>query len=70
MPKKVAAMDYARCRPDECYENGVCAASLVCQHGSLTQQNTHEEPEITPSKWCHGCAKCVHACPLKAIMML
>jgi len=70
MPKKVVAMDYNKCRPDGCGENGVCAASLVCEYGSLIQQNPHEEPEITPSKWCHGCAKCVQACPLKAIRML
>jgi translation initiation factor RLI1 len=70
MPKEVAAVDYARCHPDSCSDNGVCAASLVCEHGSLIQQNSFEEPEVTPSKWCHGCAKCVRDCPFKAIRML
>jgi translation initiation factor RLI1 len=70
MPKQVVAVDYERCRPDNCEDSGVCTASLVCEYGSLTQQSPYEEPEVIPSKWCHGCSKCVQACPLKAIRVI
>ena len=69
MPKKIPAVDYTVCKPEEC-DNGVCLAALECEHGSLTQESPYEMPEINPAKWCHSCAKCVNACPLKAIRMM
>jgi len=69
MPKKVAAIDYEKCCPEKC-DSGVCVAAQVCEHGSLKQEAPYETPEINPSKWCHGCAKCVQACKLKAIKMM
>jgi len=69
MPKKVATVDYTKCCPEKC-DGGVCVAARECEHGSLKQEIPYETPEINPSKWCHGCAKCVKACPLKAIRML
>jgi len=69
MPKKAAALDYEKCRPDKC-GNGVCLASLECERGSLVQSSPNEPPEINPGRWCRGCAKCAAACPFKAIRML
>jgi len=69
MAKKVAAVDYTKCNPEKC-DGGICSAARECEHGSLRQEGAYEVPEIHPSKWCHGCAKCVQACPSKAIKML
>jgi MinD superfamily P-loop ATPase len=69
MPKKVPAIDYTKCCPEECH-NGVCVAVLECEYGSITQEKPCETPEINPAKWCHSCAKCVIACPLHAIRMM
>ena len=69
MSKKIAAVDYERCHPEDC-ANGVCLAVLECEHGSLMQEALYEVPEINPAKWCNGCAKCAQACPNKAIKML
>jgi len=69
MPKKVAALDYEKCCPEECGQ-GVCVAMSECEHGCLKQESPYEMPEINPAKWCHGCAKCVKSCPLKAIKMV
>jgi len=69
MPKKIPAIDYATCHPEKC-DQGICVAMLDCEHGSLVQEGPYEVPEINPAKWCHGCAKCVRACPLRAIRMI
>jgi Fe-S-cluster-containing hydrogenase component 2 len=69
MAKKVPAVDYAQCRPENC-DNGVCSASLECEHGSLVQEEPYETPEVNPAKWCHSCAKCARACPLGAIRLI
>jgi len=69
MPKKMPAVDYARCDPGQC-DKGICQAALECEFGSLVQENPYETPEINPAKWCHSCAKCVKACPLEAIRMM
>jgi len=69
MPKKIPVIDYTRCHPEEC-DKGVCVAALECEYGSLVQEAPYEVPELNPAKWCHSCAKCVKACPLKAIRML
>jgi ferredoxin len=69
MPKKVPAVDYGKCSPEEC-SDGICAAALECEHGSLFQESPFEQPEINPAKWCHSCAKCVRVCPREAIRMM
>ena len=69
MPKKEAAVDYGRCRPETC-DRGVCVAALECEHGSLVQEMPYEPPETNPARWCRGLAKCASACPPKAITMM
>ena len=69
MPKAAAVVDCQKCHPERCDE-GVCRAVLECEYGSLLQESAYEAPEINPAKWCHGCAKCAQACPVKAIRML
>ena len=69
MPKRPPTIDYTRCHPEKCDE-GLCVALLECEYGSLVQEDPYEVPEINPAKWCHSCAKCAKACPLKAIRML
>jgi len=69
MPKRTPTIDYTRCHPEKSDE-GLCVALLECEYGSLVQEDPYEVPEINPAKWCHSCAKCAKACPLKAIRML
>ncbi|MDY6892412.1 MAG: hypothetical protein SVO26_01680 [Chloroflexota bacterium] len=69
MPKKAPVVDYNECHPEKC-DKGVCVAALACEYGSLVQEEPYEMPELNPAKWCHSCAKCVTACPLKAIKMM
>lgn len=69
MPKRIAVVDYSKCRPEGC-DQGVCAAAMQCEYGNLAQEDIYEAPEVNPAKWCRGCAKCVQACPLKAIRMM
>lgn len=69
MTKKIAAVDYEKCRPEEC-DKGVCVAAAECEHGNMVQEAPYETPEINPAKWCHSCAKCARACPLGAIRMM
>ncbi len=69
MPKRIAVVDYSKCRADEC-DSGVCAAAMQCEYGNLAQENLDEAPEVNPAKWCRGCAKCVNACPFKAVRMM
>jgi translation initiation factor RLI1 len=69
MPTRVAVVDYHKCHPAKC-DHGICLAVFECEHGSLMQEEPYEAPERNPAKWCHGCAKCIQACPFKAIYML
>ena len=69
MPKKIAYVEYGKCHPEKC-DQGICLAALECEYKSLIQRSPYEAPETNPAKWCRSCAKCVQACPLKAIRML
>lgn len=69
MAKKVAHVDYQRCHPESC-DHGECLAALECEYGYLAAEGAYEAPEVNPVRWCHGCAKCASACPMKAIRML
>lgn len=68
MPKRMVIVDYHKCRPEHC-ENGICAAALACPLKLVKQEAPYETPMLTPSP-CRDCAKCVRACPLRAIDLI
>ena len=68
MPKKMAVVDYHQCLPEKCL-NGVCLAVLACPKKILSQEDPYEMPDPLPTM-CLGCAKCVQACPLKAVLLV
>jgi translation initiation factor RLI1 len=67
MTRKMALLDFAKCRPENC-EGGVCAASLVCPLKLLQQETPNSVPLPQPSA-CRACGDCVRACPQKAIYL-
>jgi NAD-dependent dihydropyrimidine dehydrogenase PreA subunit len=69
MARKVPAVDYTLCRPEEC-AGGICTAALECEKGRLIQAEAGETPEVNPAKYCHSCTKCAKTCPLKAIKLI
>ncbi len=66
MPRKIALVDYNKCRADLC---GVCPASAACPKKVLVQESSGETPMADPVL-CRGCGDCVRACPLKAVEVL
>lgn len=68
MLKKMALVDYKKCRPELC-DGGVCVAVLVCPHKLIEQEAPYEVPLPSPYL-CQNCAKCVLACPLRAIELM
>jgi len=67
MPNTMITLDYHKCRPDLC-NAGVCAAAPSCPLSIIEQEELFGFPMANPSA-CKGCAKCVNACPLKAISL-
>jgi len=68
MARKLALLDYHKCRPEEC-EDGICAAALACPSKLLKQEYPYTTPEPEPSA-CRACGDCIRACPLNAIKMV
>lgn len=68
MPKRIAVVDYGRCRPEKC-DGGICVAVSACPNKILKQAAPCEMPNPS-SAMCVGCGVCVQACPLKAIRMM
>jgi translation initiation factor RLI1 len=66
MAKKMALVDFNKCRPEKC---GVCPAAEACPHKLLVQEAIAQAPMTDPSL-CRGCADCVRACPEKAIQIV
>ena len=67
MARKMALIDYNKCRPEKCHE-GVCAAALACPLKLLQQDNPYAVPMPDPFS-CRACGDCVRACPQKAIQL-
>ncbi|MBI2866170.1 MAG: 4Fe-4S ferredoxin [Chloroflexi bacterium] len=65
MPK--AVLDETRCQPSQCPE-GRCLARRHCPVKALWQEEPFATPFLSGGK-CNGCAKCVPACPPRAIIM-
>jgi len=68
VPRKMALVNYRKCRPQSCAE-GKCAAALACPHKLIRQDAPYETPMPDPAI-CRGCAKCAVACPHKAIELM
>ena len=73
MIRKIALLDYWKCRPEDCVDGvcaaGVCAAAMACPSGLLKQEQPYTVPLPGPSA-CRACGKCVRACPQKAIKLV
>lgn len=67
MPKKIAVIDYQKCKPESC-QDGICLAVSACQKRTLKQEAPYEQPE--PPIICVGCGTCVQACDQAAIILL
>jgi translation initiation factor RLI1 len=68
MLKKMALLDFNKCRPGEC-DGGVCAAARACPSGLLKQEAPFTIPQPEPYA-CRACGECVRACPQKAIRII
>jgi translation initiation factor RLI1 len=68
MPKKMALVQFDKCRPGVC-KNGICAAAEACPRKLITQEDPYDIPMTDPSL-CKGCGDCANACPAKAIMIM
>ncbi|MFU8794030.1 MAG: 4Fe-4S binding protein [Dethiobacteria bacterium] len=60
-------LNYQKCRPDLC-NSGYCTAIPACPLKLIEQEEKYGFP-MTNSAVCKGCAKCVTACPFKAITL-
>jgi translation initiation factor RLI1 len=67
MTRKIALVDYNRCRPEAC-DNGICATAQACKLKLLHQDAPYTAPLPDPFS-CRTCGDCVRACPLKAIQL-
>ncbi|MGQ9674201.1 MAG: 4Fe-4S binding protein [Chloroflexota bacterium] len=65
LPK--AVVDPERCRPHRCAD-GLCPVRKSCPTRAIRQEEPFDTPASDPSR-CHGCSKCVAACPLRAIFL-
>lgn len=64
--RKMALLDYHKCNPAECNDDGICAAALACPSKLLQQEEPNLAPMTEPS-FCRACGDCVRACPMGAI---
>ena len=69
MPRKTVVIDYKNCEPEECSDDGICQAMLVCEKKIITQEATYEMPDVKASM-CLSCATCAQACPQHAIKVM
>ncbi|OGO17383.1 MAG: hypothetical protein A2Z02_00865 [Chloroflexi bacterium RBG_16_48_7] len=69
-PKANIRVDYQKCKPDQCSNDGACPAAEVCPVKALRQEEKNDFPFLHPSKFCRGCQVCAEKCPLQAIEKL
>jgi len=67
MARKMALVDYQKCRPEN-YDSGLCAAAQACPSKLLRQEAPYSQPMPEPS-FCRACGDCIRACEQKAIRM-
>ena len=67
MTRKMALVDYNKCRPEEC-NDGLCTAAQACTLKLLQQEAPYSMPIADPLS-CRACGDCTRACPLKAIQL-
>ena len=60
-------IDYKKCHPKECSEQGICQAIAVCKHKVLRQEEQFDPPFFHPSRYCRECGLCIKECPFSAI---
>lgn len=65
MPQ-VIVLDAARCRPGLCPQ-GRCQARRRCPIKAIYQEAPYERPFL--GGLCNGCAKCLGACPQRALRL-
>lgn len=63
----MVTLNYYKCSPGLC-GNGSCAAAPACPLHIIKQEEPFDFPMANPSN-CRGCAKCVAACPYRAISL-
>jgi TPP-dependent indolepyruvate ferredoxin oxidoreductase alpha subunit len=68
MPGKRALVDYRKCDPSKCGDDGTCVAAAACTRKLLRQEEPFEPPMTDPSP-CRGCSDCARVCPLGAIVI-
>jgi ferredoxin len=68
MSRKVALIDFQKCRP-EVYADGICAAAQVCPSRLIQQENPYSVPMTDPFA-CRACGECARSCPQKAIVII
>jgi translation initiation factor RLI1 len=68
MMRKMALLDFQKCRPELCWD-GVCVAALACPLKLLRQETPGSIPLPEPSA-CRACGDCARACPQKAIRIV
>ena len=68
MARKMALLDYGKCRPEDC-PGGVCVAAQACPSKLLRQEEPYTIPMPEPSA-CRACGDCVRACPQNSIRIV
>lgn len=63
----IAVLNVERCQPERC-DKGICPARKECPVKALWQEEPYSLPFLSGAL-CNGCAKCVAACPLRAIQL-